>query len=1539
MVREAGSTNLILFGGENSSGGKLGDTWSWNGSNWTQRFPPAFPTPPVPRSHAALSSKEFATGSRTLMFGGFGQNGTVLNDTYFWGANDTWINPFPLTEPPARGAAAMALDDDRHATVMFGGADESGNVFGDTWEFDHVAWQWTKITTAISPPARAYHVMAWDPQRQRIVMYGGSAGDVVYSDGWEFDGINWSPLPASAIDEFPASSGGGIAYDEGSDAFVFYGGSDGSTPQRVTYTRDLTAIDMPVITDHPDLVIQPTDGSAQFSVSATGTALGYQWRKDGSALTNGGGISGATSSTLSINPIDASDFGYYDVVVTSGCASVVSKSAALVNLSAIRGDHFNPPNQFEDTPDGSFDDANGDGIDGMRIGPVFVSSTSGSDANLGTIESPMRTIGAAILTAQALTPVRDVYIAGGEYAETVTLASGVNLYGGFDQANGWARSSATTSRPVILGGTVAVWASNLTLLTRIDRLEIRSADNYTPGQHTIGIVALNNAFDLRVTNCVIESGDNIVQGRTGNRGANATGSGSNGSNGGNGACDDLIAGGTGGSPGSGGSGATSGYHGGNGGRGGTFEQSFGFDGQDGHRNSSDVTPGGAGGSRCSVGNPGSDGWDGAKGATGSSGSGATSFFGVGGTGGIGITGDGGGGGGGGGGQVNNALVGECQCIACTGGSGNGGGGGGGGGPGGAGGKGGQPGGASIGVFIRNATVSATDSTITSGDGAQGGSGGLGGNGGEGGLGGFGATTCLSEVGRGGNGGDGGDGGQGGIGGGGRGGHSIGVLIEPGGVYTPSSTTIAFGIAGAGGTGGGTGSTGQASAMHTLGTAITNLGADAPLTSAYALIFTDQDTSATPVDPIIADADPSDTYEFSISEDAANGTASVVGDQLGYTPDTGFVGLDSFRFIASQVGGDGYVYEGTAVVIVQPNPAPVATNDSPLCPGDDLQLSVTEYAGASYFWFGPQTVFAIGREPTVTDFPLGGGGTYVALIYVNGLFVTAETTVVELPSPVITEHPQSQTVTGGSMVTLSVATSAANPTYQWRKDGVPLADDATYSGTQTSMLTINAVAVAQTGQYDVVVTDGCSIASDPATISLSDECSTMQSRFYVDANNTSGICGSSWDDAFADIQTALNHAATNGFIEEIWVAKGTYSPGGDPFSSFNLINGVELVGGFCGGEVDVSQRDLVTNETILTGNNANLHVVWVESGSPTLDGFTITAGAATETFGDDGLGGGLFINNGTPVIQNCRFTNNISVSGGGAVRARHSSPSFTRFVNCTFEDNATSQDFPGGAIRILTGRTLLDRCTFKGNSAAAGGAIWQQTNQVVVVNSVFVGNQAYGNSGGSAIASRGTLFVINCTLTQNVNEGPGNGALASINGGMMDVYNSIVWDNGSPFNEEDQIWESGGFLTVRNSVISGLSNYFGNENTDTDPMFVNSPTDLHIASNSASVNTGDNTELILFGNFGSYDVNSDRDGATRIESTTVDRGAYEYRAPMASDCDGDFDVDLLDFRNFEECLVGVGGGIASGCECFDADSDGDVTLADFAEIQVRFTGSN
>ena len=59
--------------------------------------------------------------------------------------------------------------------------------------------------------------------------------------------------------------------------------------------------------------------------------------------------------------------------------------------------------------------------------------------------------------------------------------------------------------------------------------------------------------------------------------------------------------------------------------------------------------------------------------------------------------------------------------------------------------------------------------------------------------------------------------------------------------------------------------------------------------------------------------------------------------------------------------------------------------------------------------------------------------------------------------------------------------------------------------------------------------------------------------------------------------------------------------------------------------------------------------------------------------------------------------------------------------------------------------------------------------------------------------------------------------------------------------------------------------------------------------------------------------------------------------LTGDVDLDGDVDLNDFIGFESCLLGPGGGVGAGCDCFDFDDSGDVDLADFGVLQDAFTG--
>jgi hypothetical protein len=96
----------------------------------------------------------------------------------------------------------------------------------------------------------------------------------------------------------------------------------------VTSANAVLAVNQAVaITAQPTASQTLCSGSpATFSVTATGTGLTYQWKK------NGSDISGATSSTYSIPNVTTADAGTYTVVVSGvgPCPSVTSANAVLV---------------------------------------------------------------------------------------------------------------------------------------------------------------------------------------------------------------------------------------------------------------------------------------------------------------------------------------------------------------------------------------------------------------------------------------------------------------------------------------------------------------------------------------------------------------------------------------------------------------------------------------------------------------------------------------------------------------------------------------------------------------------------------------------------------------------------------------------------------------------------------------------------------------------------------------------------------------------------------------------------------------------------------------------------------------------------------------------------------------------------------------------------------------------------------------------------------------------------------------------------------
>jgi hypothetical protein len=89
----------------------------------------------------------------------------------------------------ARAANVFVYDEARENCVVFGGrpVDDRGTSLDDTGIWSGDTW----VPVAAEYGHRGDVTGAFDSQRQRIVVYGGTDGLSFFGDTWEFDGSGW----------------------------------------------------------------------------------------------------------------------------------------------------------------------------------------------------------------------------------------------------------------------------------------------------------------------------------------------------------------------------------------------------------------------------------------------------------------------------------------------------------------------------------------------------------------------------------------------------------------------------------------------------------------------------------------------------------------------------------------------------------------------------------------------------------------------------------------------------------------------------------------------------------------------------------------------------------------------------------------------------------------------------------------------------------------------------------------------------------------------------------------------------------------------------------------------------------------------------------------------------------------------------------------------------------------------------------------------------------------------------------------------------
>jgi hypothetical protein len=133
--------------------------------------------------------------------------------------------------PLARSDAALAYDGDRNRLLLFGGRNGSA-VLSDTWSFDLLArrWQALAIGNMAHPPARFSMVAGVDRLRQRLLITSGQAGTgQFFDDIWSFDLTDDTWTEVAIHGDVPPArygSAGGIAVVDGAALFLSHGFTD-----------------------------------------------------------------------------------------------------------------------------------------------------------------------------------------------------------------------------------------------------------------------------------------------------------------------------------------------------------------------------------------------------------------------------------------------------------------------------------------------------------------------------------------------------------------------------------------------------------------------------------------------------------------------------------------------------------------------------------------------------------------------------------------------------------------------------------------------------------------------------------------------------------------------------------------------------------------------------------------------------------------------------------------------------------------------------------------------------------------------------------------------------------------------------------------------------------------------------------------------------------------------------------------------------------------------------------------------------------------
>jgi len=220
----------LMYGG-NTGGAGSSDLWRYDSvrDRWTAIE--VSKAPPFRCGHAVTYDE---ANNGILMYGGWaGTNGAApeeYNDTWVYDPRDNkWTEMNPAVNPGRRRNFGMVYDEKRENHLLFGGIyyiphSENESV----WSYNISANNWTGIESDHNPGARMGSPMGYDPQNDRVVLFGGQDvdNDFAYGDTWIYDIANntWTNVTPAYGPSSRVFSG--FAYYPPAGSFRLFGGAE-----------------------------------------------------------------------------------------------------------------------------------------------------------------------------------------------------------------------------------------------------------------------------------------------------------------------------------------------------------------------------------------------------------------------------------------------------------------------------------------------------------------------------------------------------------------------------------------------------------------------------------------------------------------------------------------------------------------------------------------------------------------------------------------------------------------------------------------------------------------------------------------------------------------------------------------------------------------------------------------------------------------------------------------------------------------------------------------------------------------------------------------------------------------------------------------------------------------------------------------------------------------------------------------------------------------------------------------------------------------